>query len=238
MERFPEMSFSAIRAVTFDVGGTLIEPWPSVGQVYAEIAMRFGTTGIAPEALNRQFAVAWQARRRFDYSRSSWRELVNQTFAGAGAEPPGLACFDAIYQHFATPFPWRLFEDVLPALAALKARGFKLGVVSNWDERLRPLLQELQLDVHFDALVISHETSCAKPAPEIFRRAARALNIPPQSILHIGDSPTEDVAGAKAAGMNAVLLDRKAARSTFAVAHDLRSLAALLDKPIASARSD
>ena len=96
-----------IRAVTFDVGGTLIEPWPSVGHVYAEVAAQFGISGVAPESLNRQFAAAWRARHDFDYSRAAWRELVNQTFAGLCREVPRQDCFEAIYEHFATAVSWR-----------------------------------------------------------------------------------------------------------------------------------
>jgi putative hydrolase of the HAD superfamily len=229
---------SPITAVTFDVGGTLVEPWPSVGHVYAEVAARFGITEIAPDALNRQFAAAWKGRRDFDYSRAAWQEVVNQTFARLWPEPPGQRCFDAIYEHFATAAAWRLFDDVLPALAALKARGLKLAVVSNWDERLRPLLRDLRLDVHFDAFAISHETGCTKPAPEIFQRAVAQLDVPPACILHIGDSATEDVAGARAAGISATLLDRQATQSSSTVARDLRWLLAALAKRPSRAPSD
>ena len=231
-------SLEGIRAVTFDVGGTLIEPWPSVGHAYAEVATRFGIAGVAPEALNRQFAAAWKARRDFDYSRAAWQEVVNQSFAGLWPEPPGRACFDAIYEHFATPAPWHLFDDVLPALAALKARGLKLAVISNWDGRLRPLLHELRLDVHFDAFAISHETGCTKPAPEIFQRAAAELDVPPARVLHVGDSADEDVVGARAAGMSAALLDRNADRNCSAVVGDLRWLAAAGGKRLSHSHSD
>lgn len=231
-------SLEDIRAVTFDVGGTLIEPWPSVGHVYAEVAARFGIAGIAPEALNRQFAAAWNSRRDFDYSRAAWREVVNQTYAGLWPESPGRACFEAIYEHFATSAPWRVFDDVLPALAALKARGLKLAVISNWDERLRPLLRDLRLDIYFDAFAISHETGCTKPAPGIFLRAAAELDVPPACVLHIGDSATEDVAGARTAGISATLLDRKAAWNCSATVSDLRWLAAALAKRLSPAPSD
>lgn len=217
-----------IRAVSFDVGGTLIEPWPSVGHVYAEVAARFGIEGVAPEDLNRQFGLAWQARRDFDYSRASWRELVNQTFAGLAPAPPGRACFEAIYGHFATATPWRIFADVLPTLAALKARGLQLGLVSNWDERLRPLLEELRLLERFDAVVISSEVGRTKPAPEIFHRAARQLGWPPAAILHIGDSRAEDAEGARAAGMRAVLLERAGSRAGAESIDSLGSLEALV----------
>jgi len=231
-------SLEGIRAVTFDVGGTLIEPWPSVGHVYAEVAAQFSIKGVAPEALNRQFAAAWKDRRDFDYSHAAWQEMVNQTFAGLWPEPPVRDCFEAIYEHFATAAPWRLFDDVLPALAALKARGLKLAIISNWDERLKPLLHKLRLDVYFDAFTISHETGCTKPAPEIFRRAVAELGVPPACVLHIGDSAEEDVAGARAAGINSTLLDRKAARNGSAVVNDLQWLATVFDRHHSRTDSD
>ena len=231
-------TLEGIRAVTFDVGGTLIEPWPSVGHAYTEVAARFGIEDVAPEGLNRAFASAWRARRGFDYSRAAWQELVNQTFAGLWPEPLSQTCFEAIYERFAMPASWRVFDDVLPALAELKVRGLKLAVISNWDERLRPLLRELRLDVHFDAFAISHETGCAKPAAEIFQRAATELGVPCEHILHIGDSADEDVTGARAAGISATLLDRNAARNCSAAVSDLRWLAARSDKRLSRAFSD
>jgi len=217
---------SDLRAVSFDVGGTLIEPWPSVGHVYAGVAEQFGITGIAPEALNRQFAAAWKARRVFNYSREAWRELVNHSFAGLWPEPPSRPCFDAMYDVFATVAPWRVFEEVKPALAAVRARGWKLAIISNWDERLRPLLRKLELHECFDAILISHEAGFTKPAPEIFQRAATALDLSAETILHIGDSRREDFDGARAAGMKSLLLDRKAGQGSPGV---VSSLAAVLD---------
>lgn len=216
---------ATIHAVSFDVGGTLIEPWPSVGHVYAGVADRFGITGIAPDALNRQFAVAWKARRHFDYSRDDWRELVNHSFAGLWPEAPSRECFDAMYEAFATAAPWRMFDDVLPTLAAVRARGWKLAIVSNWDERLRPLLRELNLVEHFDAIIISQEAGFTKPSPEIFQRAASGLGVPVETVLHIGDSAAEDVNGARLAGMKSLLLDRSAVRG----AGTVNTLAAVLD---------
>jgi len=197
-----------IQAVTFDVGGTLIEPWPSVGHIYAEAAGRFGTAGVSPETLNQQFARVWRARAGFDYSRDAWRELVNQTFVNLSPAPPSKECFDAIYMQFANARTWRLFDDVLPVLEELKSFGLKLGVISNWDERLRPLLADLNLLKYFDEVVFSHEAGCTKPAPEIFHHAAALLGLPPAAILHVGDNDREDVVGARAAGFHAILVER------------------------------
>jgi putative hydrolase of the HAD superfamily len=195
--------------VTFDVGGTLIEPWPSVGHVYAEVARRFGVTGVAPAELDAGFAAAWRAKADFDYSRPAWFRVVRQTFREAARSLPP-AFFPALYERFARADAWRVFDDVLPALDRLRRRGLRLGAVSNWDDRLRPLLTNLRLADRFDTIVVSVEVGCAKPAPAIFQRAAAALGVEPAHILHVGDSPAEDFSGAKAAGFQAALIQRGA----------------------------
>ncbi len=216
-----------IRAVSFDVGGTLIEPWPSVGHVYAGVAERFGMAGIPPESLNRRFAAAWKARINFNYSREAWRELVNRSFAGLSPEFPSHECFDAMYEIFATAAPWRIFDDVRPAIAEVGERGWKLAIISNWDERLCPLLRELELLDCFDVVVISHEAGFTKPVPEIFHRAASLLDCTPETILHIGDSAAEDYDGARSAGMRSLLLDRNAGQ---AGQHLVSTLAAAIER--------
>jgi dihydrofolate synthase/folylpolyglutamate synthase len=200
--------FAAIRAVTFDVGGTLIEPWPSVGHVYAQIAERHGIH-VSPETLNRQFIAAWKAKKNFGYSMSEWTELIVQSFAGLSGKPDAALCSD-LYNHFATAAPWRVFDDVRPCLERLRRRGLKLGVISNWDERLRPLLRSLDLDKYFDSIVVSTEIGHHKPAREIFVAAAAQMGEPPEAILHIGDSAMEDFEGARSAGFRALLLRRGA----------------------------
>jgi len=195
-----------IEAVTFDVGGTLIEPWPSVGAVYAEVASRFGVRS-DPARLDRQFAAAWRTRRGFDYSRMAWQDLVASSFAGL-AEPLPDGCFDAIYDRFAGPDVWRIFEDVFPTIETLSRRGLRIGIISNWDERLGPLLERLDLHRRFEVVVSSCRVGHGKPAPEIFRYAAQRLALPPAAILHIGDSRLEDLEGARSVGMQARLIRR------------------------------
>jgi putative hydrolase of the HAD superfamily len=134
--------------------------------------------------------------------------LVRQTFAGLTAAPPSASLFGALYSHFATAAPWRVFDDVAACLRELKRRGLKLGIISNWDDRLRPLLRELQLDNYFDSIVVSGPGGAQKPDPKIFQAAAAQLKTQPEAILHIGDSASEDVAGARAAGLRAHLLTR------------------------------
>src|SRR5215472_12531437 len=139
-----------IQAVTFDVGGTLIEPWPSVGHVYAEVAARHGWRGLSVEALNREFAKAWASLGVFRYTRAEWLGLVNTTFKKLIAEPVAPALFSELYEQFSAPESWHVYEDVVPTLRILSERGLKLGIVSNWDRRLGPLLGRLRLRKFFD----------------------------------------------------------------------------------------
>jgi len=227
-----------VQAVTFDVGGTLIEPWPSVGHVYAEVAARHGHKNLAPDHLNRRFAAAWRAKENFDHSCAAWRMLVEQTFAGLTASVPRAPLFDDLFQRFAEAAAWRVYEDVRPALEWFQERQIRLGIISNWDERLRPLLQQLQLSHYFPVKVISIEAGCPKPHAQIFRQAATELGLPPGSILHVGDSPAEDLAGARAVGMRGLLLDRAARSGNKPGAATLADVVRLMEHPGAPELSD
>lgn len=189
-----------IKAVTFDVGGTLIEPWPSVGHVYADVAGAHGHQ-FDPDTLNQRFRNAWKAKQNFRHSRADWAALVRATFDIADCDK----FFPELYERFASAKVWRVFDDVRPALLRLKELGLKLGVISNWDERLRPLLDQLELTSLFEVIVVSHEVGFCKPSPEIFREAIRLLNFSSEQVLHVGDNQTEDVEGARRVGLRAVI---------------------------------
>ena len=202
-------SGKGIRAVTFDVGGTLIIPWPSVGHVYAEVAAQNGHSGISAEVLNQQFAAAWQALEGFQHTRSEWAQLVDATFRGQLDPLPSRTFFSSVYDRFAQPDAWHVFPDVVPTLEKLRSSGCNLGIVSNWDDRLRPLLRVLKLDSYFASIIVSCEVGCPKPSPRIYHHAAEELGLAPEQILHIGDSLGMDFQGARAAGFQAWLLQRK-----------------------------
>lgn len=205
----PVSSRSKIRAVTFDVGGTLLEPWPSVGAVYAAVAAEHGVVGVEPGQLTRAFVEAWRSRSAFDYQRESWYGLVRQAFGGVAVRLPA-AFFPAVYERFARAEVWRVYEDVGPALEALVLADVRLAVISNWDERLRPLLVALGLDRWFEVIVISQEVGFQKPSSVIFEQAYRSLGLAPGEILHVGDSVVEDLEGPRAVGMQSVRIQRSA----------------------------
>jgi putative hydrolase of the HAD superfamily len=188
-----------IRAITFDVGGTLIEPWPSVGHVYAEVAARFGVEGIAPETLTANFIRAWKAQPGFDYAQESWFAIVRETFGEHAAKLPP-EYFPAVFHRFADADVWRIYDDVFPTLEHLAGRGLKLGIISNWDDRLRPLLASLNLTRHFSSPVISCEVGATKPDARLFAQAAHELGVTPGEMLHVGDSLAMDVVGAEGIG--------------------------------------
>lgn len=218
----------AVRAVTFDIGGTLIAPWPSVGHIYAQVAAEHGHTGLAPELLNQQFGTAWQARKDFQHTQAQWAELVDATFFGLIDAIPSRTFFPQLFERFVQPAAWRIFDDVRPALDMLRSRGLRLGVISNWDHRLRPLLRGLNLVDYFECLVISCEVGCSKPARGAFERAAKLMSLAPETLLHVGDSPEMDVQGARAAGFGAVLLDRNAGEASRGTIRSLRDLGHLI----------
>ncbi len=198
-----------IEAVTFDVGGTLIQPWPSVGHVYAEVAARHGVKNLSPEKINHQFRAAWRAKTNFNHTREDWAALMETTFAGLTQEQPSRTFFPELYDRFGAPEAWYIFDDVVPALEVLATIGMRLAVISNWDERLQPLLQQLELSDYFETILVSCEVGFAKPSPVIFEQAAKKLGLPPESILHVGDNFTADVQGARGAGFRAIQIDRK-----------------------------
>jgi putative hydrolase of the HAD superfamily len=213
-----------IKAVTFDVGGTLISPWPSVGHVYAEIATQHGFSKISAEQLTERFQTAWRASKNFDYTRAGWEELVNETFRTLIPDSAEVTFFYELYDRFAQADAWRVFEDVRPTLENLASAELRLGVISNWDERLRVLLRRLRLEKFFETITISCEVGFPKPSRVIFEQAASKLGVASENILHVGDSSEMDFRGAKSAGFQALLLRRNEQKAGSKEIHSLSEL--------------
>lgn len=224
-------------AVTFDGAGTLIHPRRSVGLIYSEIARKYGAV-CEPGEIERRF---WQAFRtapplcfpnamgeqREALERRWWEQVVREVFR-EGRLSNFSAFFAELYATFADPASWAVFSDVLPTFIGLRARGIRLGVVSNFDSRLERLLVGLQLRPWLDVVVTSSCAGVAKPDAEIFLAAAQGLAFPPHRIWHVGDDPVDDVAGAESAGFTAFLIERKAQGRRECLT-DLRQLLGLLD---------
>ena len=104
---------------------------------------------------------------------------------------------------------FRAFEDAAPALAELRLVGLRLVCVSNWDVSLAEVLARCGLGGALDGVVTSAGVGVRKPDPAIFEAGLEIAGCSADEALHVGDTPAEDVAGARAAGIRALLIDRQ-----------------------------
>lgn len=209
-----------IDLITFDAGNTLIRARPSLGEIYADVTRRFGTE-LPPDRFVTALQTAYRNHLRGnapngsdEADRRMWRDITREIYDSlpelAGAVPFD-EWFDGLYRAFGSSEAWDLFEGAEATLCELKFQGFRLGLVSNWDSRLRRIAEDLGLLRYMHAVAISSEVGVRKPHPGIFETITHYLEIAPERSMHVGDALEEDVRGATAAGWNAVLLDREGA---------------------------
>lgn len=226
-----------VRAVLFDAAGTLFRVRGSVGAAYAAVAARHGVA-LAAADIERRFRATFQAMPPMcfpgiggaqlpQHERAWWRHVVRTAFADNHFNDFE-AFFSQLFAHFARPESWQLFPDVVAGLASLLARGIRLAVVSNFDGRLADLCTGLGLRIYFETIVMSARVGYAKPDPRIFTIALERLGLRAGDVIHVGDSAPLDVAGARAAGIRAILIDRHTPAHTAACICDLRDLLRLI----------
>lgn len=199
----------SVRLVTFDAVGTLIFPHPGVGEIYAEVAAAHGLQ-LDPDWLAPRFRDAYAqvppalgTPDNPDY----WREIVRLTFGEhTPAEPAFSALFAELWQTFARSRRWRLDPAARQLIAFLQGRGLQLALLSNADSRFRQVFAELELADVFDAVFLSAEVGARKPEPGIFRAVEAHFGLLGEQILHIGDHPEQDIAGAAALGWHTRLV--------------------------------
>ncbi|MEE2900837.1 MAG: HAD-IA family hydrolase [Myxococcota bacterium] len=221
-----------IKAVLFDVGGTLITPNPSVAAIYKKFGEPFGLEATENE-LKLAFASAWPRYEGFGKAaatqlshdsesiKNRWQVLVEDVFDQVAFTGDRDSCFLALYHAFERPEVWKIYPDVFPVIDALNQLGMNLGLISNWDARLRPLLKDLDLENHFEPIIISCEVGVEKPKTEIFEAARKQCNCLFSEIVYIGDQADFDVFAPKKLGMKAYLIDRDKRSS---IPHRLDSL--------------
>jgi putative hydrolase of the HAD superfamily len=206
-----------IKAIFFDGAGTLIHLPRSVGFHYALVGRRVGLS-LDAVALDEAFAACWKQAPerpaiegpREDDDKGWWRELVNQVIARVAPHTKDLdrdAFFEVAYSHFAEAGVWELYPDVIEVLEALRPR-FDLAVVSNFDGRVRMILEHLAVSKYFSHIFLSSELGVDKPDPLIYRRALNLIRLSPNETLHVGDDPVRDWQGAEAAGLSVFRLER------------------------------
>lgn len=224
-----ERAVPQVTTIFFDAVGTLFGVKGSVGQIYGQIARRYGMER-DPQELDRAFYQAFKAApaplfaaadpsQLIRLEREWWRQIVVQTFEQmveqivdqpeeSGPFPHFEAFFTEVFDLFATAQPWQIYDETFEILKALQDQGFKLGIISNFDTRLTAVLTALGLDPFFSTVTISTQTGWAKPQAQVFQIALHQAQISASEALHVGDSFSMDYRGAKQAGLWALWLDR------------------------------
>jgi putative hydrolase of the HAD superfamily len=206
-----------MRVVTFDAAGTLIRLVRPPGVIYAEVAQLFGFS-LDPDRVQEAFRSTWGtfapptefAGPVPDDDREWWRGLVVRTMEVAGYQiEPFDDYFKTVYQFFARPGVWELWPDVPLVMTELTRLKIRLGVISNFDRRLFEIFAHLGIRETYEHVIISSEIGVRKPAARIFKEAAQRFDVNVSEILHVGDEFESDFAGARAAGLDALLVDHK-----------------------------
>lgn len=203
---------AGVRAVAFDAVGTIVEPWPPVGEAYAAAGRRHGVPLDAGWVAAR-FRDAWRRQEQADAAavpafatsrereRARWRAIVGDVF---GETPATAAIFADLWEHFGRPDAWRTLPAGADLVRAAGDAGCVVALASNFDERLLAIAPHLEGLSRADHVFASSELGWRKPAPEFFRRVEQLLGLGPHELLLVGDDPDLDVAAAQAAGWRAI----------------------------------
>jgi putative hydrolase of the HAD superfamily len=202
-----------IRAVFFDAVGTLLFPHVPVCRTYAECAGRHGAA-VTEEELRVPFREAFARQEKRDAhdewrtdedrERMRWRAIVEDVLPGVHAD----SCFSELWSWFSTTGAWTLNPDAAGVIRDLASRGITIGMASNFDARLAGLVQSFpELSPMRDRCVISSLVGWRKPARQFFHAMIGAAGCEPRQILYVGDDLRNDIHGATAAGLRALLFD-------------------------------
>ncbi|MEZ6055095.1 MAG: HAD-IA family hydrolase [Planctomycetaceae bacterium] len=207
--------------VVFDVVGTLLFADPPVHMAYHRIGQKYGSS-ITPIAARERFGLAMRECRLHevdtpdatpcsehqtseDLERSFWRRVIDRVLPDVSDRQ---GCFDELYDHFARPTSWQCFADVEETLEQLNLRGIRFALASNFDHRLHEICEGLPAISSISTRLIASEVGWRKPSSEFYAAMVKACGGRGENILMVGDSPDEDVAAPKRAGLRALWLDR------------------------------
>lgn len=199
-----------LQGVLFDVDFTLCRPGPELSaERYGRIAGRHGITLDTSRYDEAREAAVQNLKRHPEllHDETIWHRFTEEIFIGMGG-PESLAseCATEIEEGWGVSENFELYEDVLPVLDELRAAALRIAVVSNGIRDLTEFVAHHSLDV--DVIVDSRSHGRVKPHPTIFQAALDALGIAPGDAVMVGDSLEEDIEGARALGMRAILVDR------------------------------
>jgi putative hydrolase of the HAD superfamily len=201
-----------LKAVLFDLGLTLIQT-ASFPEIYRRILSRFDVTvsiddiAKAQKETEIEFDTAtYDENRRKEF----WTEYNTSILEKLGVKENTVFLAEQIDKLWWECSLLELYSDVEPTLSGLKAKGLKLGLVSNgFKQDLDHVLGELGLKKWFDAVVCIESCNCAKPDKEIFLYALDKLEVKPSDALFVGDSVEQDYEGAMNVGIRSYLIDRE-----------------------------
>jgi len=200
-----------LRAVLFDVDFTLAKPGPTLGpEGYRAAGERRGLR-LEPARYTAARVAAvedLEHHPELDHDEEIWVRFTEDIVRGMGGEGPAVAEVALeIVRGWEHARNFELYEDALPVLAELRRRGLRLGLVSNTSRDLDAFIRHFALDV--DAWLSSGTHGKVKPSPSIFRAALELLEVEAEAAVMVGDSIGDDVEGARAVGMRALLVDRE-----------------------------
>lgn len=229
------MDLSLVRAVLFDAVGTLIYPQPPVVEAYAAAGARHGSRYLAQDIRTRfRDAVGHIAQRMPSQSseeleRWRWQRIVAEVFADVPDATGPL--FTELWEHFAQGENWAVFGDVAPLWEELERREVTIGIASNFDGRLVSVCAHHSPLDECRHVFYSSAVGHSKPSQEFFHYIANRLRLAPHELLLIGDDARHDLAGAREAGWQALLVDRTISASGGHTLNDLRDRMSLLTSP-------
>ncbi len=204
-----------LEALLLDALGTLVELPPPAPALREELAGRFGIEIGEPAAAKAIAAEIAFYRARFDAARDAaaladLHGRCAEVLRAALPPSPALAAVARaeLVTALLSALRFRPYPDAAPAIRAARARGLRVVVASNWDVSLGDVLGRIGLAPLLDGVVTSAAVGARKPDAELFQAALAVAGVPAAAALHVGDSSREDVAGARAAGLRAVLLRR------------------------------
>jgi putative hydrolase of the HAD superfamily len=208
-----------IGAVFLDAGDTLLAADPPVDHVYRDAFAVHGVD-VHVDDVHGAVRATWRevdaARERGETRWGGtggevgfWRRFVGSVYARVGGGEMPEALLAGLIAHFRQELSWTLYPEVPAALSSLREMGLKLSVVSNWDSSLPSLLARLGLGGAFDDVIASAAVGVSKPDRGIFDEALRRADVEAGAALHVGDSLVDDYGGAIAAGLHALLVDRR-----------------------------
>lgn len=213
----------AIRTIFFDVGFTLLYSYPSDLDICRQVCKRLGFQ-LSEQELSKQWSEAedfflrhMRANRYVWASDAAIREFwimyymkMLQPLASEHGEKRLHELARTISDEYDAHTSWQMYPDVLPTLQALHAsKKYTIGAISDWSHSLGLIFQRLNLTAYFDCLLISSVTGHSKPSTVLYETALERANTVADYAIHVGDSYTLDVLGARSAGMIPILLDRK-----------------------------